>query len=261
VNGVRLKYEDEGAGPSLVLVHGSWTNHHGWDRVAPRLAERFRVVRHDRRGHSESEALPGTLEDDASDIAALAESIGLGRFHLACSSRGGVIGLKLVTARPDLVRSIVCHEPPLLGVLPDREAAGELIAAEGHVVEMIERGEIELAAQHFVDDIAFGPGAWEGLPRFIRETFIENATSYADEYRDSGVYDVDVEALERYEGGVLLTSSDDSPEWFGAIIDSLATILPKAERDVYHGAGHSPQGTVPDEYVRVVSAFIERNSV
>ncbi|HWC32977.1 MAG TPA: alpha/beta fold hydrolase, partial [Actinomycetota bacterium] len=75
VNGVRLAYDDEGSGTPLMLVHGSWTNRRGWDAVAGKLAERFRVVRLDRRGHSGSEAASGTLEDDAADVAALAASL------------------------------------------------------------------------------------------------------------------------------------------------------------------------------------------
>ena len=60
VNGVRLFYELQGTGAvPLVLVHGSWNSHHAWDLVAPRLAEVFRVLTYDRRGHSQSERPTG----------------------------------------------------------------------------------------------------------------------------------------------------------------------------------------------------------
>lgn len=61
VNGVRLFYELQGTGAvPLVLVHGSWNSHHAWDLVVPRLAEVFRVLTYDRRGHSQSERPPRT---------------------------------------------------------------------------------------------------------------------------------------------------------------------------------------------------------
>ncbi|HEX2089212.1 MAG TPA: alpha/beta hydrolase, partial [Actinomycetota bacterium] len=255
-------YDDEGSGTPLVLVHGSWTNRHSWDRVARPFAERFRVVRHDRRGHSESEPASGTLDDDAADIAALAEHLGLRGIHLVCSSRGGVIGLKVAAARPHFVRSIVCHEPPLLGALSrdgaDAELVDQLVAGEGLVVEMIEKGDHEAAARVFVERVAFGPGAWERFPRFIRQTFIENAETFAEEYRDPGVYSVDFDALRRFSGPVLLTTSDNSPQWFGAIIDGVAEVIPHVERYVYDGAGHNPQGQSPEEYVRIVGDFVAR---
>ena len=262
VNSVRLAYEDEGSGTSLILVHGSWTNRRGWDAVAPGLAERFRVVRHDRRGHSESVGAGGTLEDDADDMAALAEALGLGPFHLVCSSRGGVVGLKLAASHPELVRSIVCHEPPLLDIVPedrpDRRQIDEVVAGEGRVVEIIDAGDHERAARVFVEEIAFGPGTWERLPRFVRKTFIENAETFAEEFRDPGVYGVDVEPLRRFDRPVLLTGSDDSPAWFGVVIDRLAEVLPRAERHVYHGGGHMPQANTADEYVRIVGDFVSR---
>ena len=62
VNGVRLFYELQGTGAvPLVLVHGSWDSHHDWDLVVPRLAEAFRVLTYDRRGHSQSERRPGRV--------------------------------------------------------------------------------------------------------------------------------------------------------------------------------------------------------
>lgn len=262
MNGVRLSYDDEGSGPPLILVHGSWTNRHGWDLVAPRLAERFRVVRHDRRGHSESEAVGGTLEDDAADIVALGEQLGLGPFHLACSSRGGVIGLKLAAGRPNLVRSIVCHEPPLTDIVepdaPERKQIDDAVTVERRVTAMIDRGEHEGAARLFVEEVAFGPGTWERMPRFMRNTFVENTETFAEEQQDPDVHGVDVEALRRFSSPVLLTASEDSPSWFRAVIEGLAQVLPQVERHVYRRGGHSPQGNVPDEYVRVVSGFLAR---
>jgi pimeloyl-ACP methyl ester carboxylesterase len=262
VNGVRLAYDDEGSGDVLILVHGSWTNRRGWDLVAPKLAERFRVVRYDRRGHSESERVGGTLEDDADDMVALAEDLGLGTFHLVCSSRGGVIGLKLAASRPELVRRIVCHEPPLLDIVPaggpDRREADEVVAGEGRVVEIIETSDHERAARVFVEEVAFGPGTWERLPRFVRKTFVKNAETFAEEFRDPGVYGVDVAALGRFEGPVLLTRSDDSPAWFGVVLNHLDEALPRVERHVYASGGHMPQANVPDEYVHVVGDFLAR---
>ena len=67
VNGVQLFLEQTGErGAPLVLVHGSWGDHHNWDAVVPALSKSFRVVTYDRRGHSRSErpSAPGSIEDD-----------------------------------------------------------------------------------------------------------------------------------------------------------------------------------------------------
>ena len=80
VNGVRLFYELNGTGEvPLLLVHGSWDSHHDWDLVVPRLADSFRVLTYDRRGHSKSErpAGPGSVREDVADLAALIEHLEL----------------------------------------------------------------------------------------------------------------------------------------------------------------------------------------
>ena len=53
-------------------MHGSWASHHIWDLVVPGLAELFRVVTNDRRGHSQSERPreQRSIRDDVADLAA-----------------------------------------------------------------------------------------------------------------------------------------------------------------------------------------------
>jgi pimeloyl-ACP methyl ester carboxylesterase len=118
VNGVRLRYELTGQGDGVVLVHGSWDDRHGFDAVAPDLAERFRVLAYDRRGHSDGEG-GGTLDDDVADLAALIEGLVLGPAHVVGHSRGGAVALRLAIARPELVRTVNVHEPPLFALLAD----------------------------------------------------------------------------------------------------------------------------------------------
>ena len=103
-NGVKLYYEEAGSGQPLVLVHGSWTDLRSWDMVVPSLAERFRVVTYDRRGHSRSErpAGQGSVHEDVADLAAVIESLGLAPAHVIGNSFGGSIVLRLAAERPEL---------------------------------------------------------------------------------------------------------------------------------------------------------------
>jgi pimeloyl-ACP methyl ester carboxylesterase len=94
LSGITMGYDDRGAGPALVLVHG-----HPFDRSMwrPQL-ERFsrsgrRVIALDLRGYGESTVIPGTtrLETFARDIAALLDHLGIDRAVLAGLSMGGQI--------------------------------------------------------------------------------------------------------------------------------------------------------------------------
>ncbi|MBY6411995.1 alpha/beta fold hydrolase [Rhodococcus sp. BP-252] len=66
-------------GPTLVLVHGWPDTHHLWDGVASRLADRFRLVSYDTRGHGRSTGT-GTvaemrLEQLADDFMAVVDAV------------------------------------------------------------------------------------------------------------------------------------------------------------------------------------------
>src|SRR3954470_22236400 len=99
VNGVELHYELSGSGEPLVLVHGSWGDHHNWDPVVSPLAESFRVLAYDRRGHSASERPTGqgSVFEDADDLAGLIDALDLAPAHVAANSFGAVIALRAAT--------------------------------------------------------------------------------------------------------------------------------------------------------------------
>jgi pimeloyl-ACP methyl ester carboxylesterase len=153
-----------------VLVHGSWSSHDSWQLVAPELAESFRVVTYDRRGHSASERPngQGSVHDDVADLAALIEHLGLAPAWVAGNSFGATITLRLAGKRPDLLLGIAAHEPPLLALLAGHGEMAPLLAAVSEriaaVVDRIASGDHVGAAEQFVDTVAIGPGAWAELP-------------------------------------------------------------------------------------------------
>src|SRR6266536_701439 len=119
INNVSPYYETTGGGEPLVMVHGSWGDHHNWAPVVPLLSQSFQVMTFDRRGHSQSQtgSGQGSFAEDADDLAALIEQLDLAPAHVVGNSGGAVIALRLAAERPDLCRSLVVHEPPLIGLL------------------------------------------------------------------------------------------------------------------------------------------------
>jgi 3-oxoadipate enol-lactonase len=76
-----------------------------WDPQVPALAERFRVVRYDHRGHGGSPAPPGPydLADVAGDALALLDRLGVERAHVCGLSLGGMVGMWLASHAPERV--------------------------------------------------------------------------------------------------------------------------------------------------------------
>lgn len=96
IHGLRLQcYEwGDAAAPAVVLLHGGSAHSHWWDFFAGTLADAYRVVALDLRGHGNSDhADPPAyrIDDYADDVAACIDTLGLTRTMLVGHSMGGVV--------------------------------------------------------------------------------------------------------------------------------------------------------------------------
>ncbi|MGH2405611.1 MAG: alpha/beta fold hydrolase [bacterium] len=254
--------EEFGSGEPFVLVHGSWVDHMEWPFVVPGLAQRFRVVVYDRRGHSQSERLPtqGSIREDVADLASIIERTGAPA-HVLGNSMGASVSLRLAAQRPELMRTLLAHEPPLFGLLRDdpktKPLAEELDNRILPVVNDLAAGKMEEGARRFVDTVVFGPGAWDNLlPDEAKRTLINNAPTFLDECRDPEQFSIDLKALSRFSRPVLLSGGSESPPYFAPVLDQLASVFPNASRKTFPGDGHVPHFTHPAEYVEAIVGFI-----
>jgi pimeloyl-ACP methyl ester carboxylesterase len=111
--------------PPLVMI-GQPMEADGFATLASHFPDRT-VVTYDPRGLGRSTRKDGRVDntptDQAEDVHALIEELGAGPVELFASSGGAVTALALVAAHPGDVSTLVAHEPPLIPVLPDAEAA------------------------------------------------------------------------------------------------------------------------------------------
>lgn len=91
--------------PVVVLSHSLGATRGMWDPQVPPLAERYRVISYDTRGHGESPAPAGpyTPDDLVDDLVALLDEVGAERAHVAGLSLGGMTALRLAAREPDRV--------------------------------------------------------------------------------------------------------------------------------------------------------------
>lgn len=261
VNGVGLQYELRGSGRPLVLVHGSWVDHHSWDPVAESLARSFRVLTYDRRGHGGSEAPEGqgSVFEDAEDLVGLIEALELAPAHVAGNSFGGVVALRAAVRHPHVFRSLIAHEPPLFRLLAGTNLEAALAEVQRRVdtvVSLLERPDNEAAARAFVDTMAFGPGAWDSqLSAEMRAVYVANAPTFLDECRDPDGLQMDLDGLAGFDPPALLTSRAESAPFFGPVVDLLASRIPNADRMTIQGTDHAPHISMSDRYVELVTMF------
>ncbi len=105
-NGLRIHYEDHGAGAPVVLLHGGLvTGHLMWSNHVPALARNHRVLVPDSRGHGRTDNPEGRLGYDlmADDCAAFIEALGLDRPVVVGYSDGAQTALELGIRHPERI--------------------------------------------------------------------------------------------------------------------------------------------------------------
>jgi pimeloyl-ACP methyl ester carboxylesterase len=143
VPGASLRYDirdadGESTAPVLLMI-GLPMEASGFTTLAGHFRDRT-VVTYDPRGVGRSERTDGaagsTPEEHADDLHRLISALAAGPVEIFASSGGAVNGLVLVARHPEQVRTLVAHEPPAAGALPDRE---EALAAVEDISETYQR--------------------------------------------------------------------------------------------------------------------------
>jgi pimeloyl-ACP methyl ester carboxylesterase len=128
--------------PPLLMI-GQPMDATGFRTLASHFPDRT-VVTYDPRGLGRSTRKDGRLDNaptvQASDVHAVIEALGAGPVEMFASSGGAVTALALVAAHPGDVTTLVAHEPPLIPVLPDADAAERARAGFRDVYEAKGRG-------------------------------------------------------------------------------------------------------------------------
>jgi pimeloyl-ACP methyl ester carboxylesterase len=109
LNGIDLHYVDRGKGEPLLLVHGFGGCGGQLGSIADALAQDYRLIIPDLRGHGWSTGAPSsfTTLNASEDIAALLNSLDLRRVQAIGVSGGGMVLLHLATREPDRISSMV----------------------------------------------------------------------------------------------------------------------------------------------------------
>ncbi|MET0961459.1 MAG: 3-oxoadipate enol-lactonase [Noviherbaspirillum sp.] len=134
--GVRLYYEIEGRedAPLLVLSNSLGTDLGMWAPQMPALLQRFRVLRHDARGHGQSDIPPGpySVEQLGGDVLALMDHLKIERAHFCGLSMGGMIGMWLGTHHAGrLNRLVLCNTAAKIGTPDTWNSRIAKVEAEG----------------------------------------------------------------------------------------------------------------------------------
>jgi len=240
-------------GPLVVLVHGSMDRSAGLLRLGRRLADRFAVLRYDRRGYGRSAAVgpPFDAVHQVTDLAGLLGDRGVGPGAPAAlvfgHSYGGNVALGLADRYPDLVAAVAIYETPMpwLDWWPDdtagAAAVGDLAPAD--------------AAERFMRRLV-GDRKWERLPAATRAARSAEGPAMVGELADLRQRAPWVGS--RVRAPVLALRGERARPHHRDAVAALPLMLPTCCVDVVPSAGHVGPNTHPDAVVERLVSFLER---
>ncbi len=108
-NGISIYFDDVGSGPPVVLGHSLLCSGEMWGPQLPVLAERYRVVNVDQRGHGRSGHLtePFDLYDMVADVVAVLDELSIDRAVWAGLSIGGMVAMRAAVTVPERVSGLI----------------------------------------------------------------------------------------------------------------------------------------------------------
>jgi pimeloyl-ACP methyl ester carboxylesterase len=261
VDGARLYYEMDGSGPSIVMIHAGVADNRQWNNEFRWLAERARVLRYDLRGYGLSEPVAADFTH-LRDLLGLLDHLDVPRPVVAIGcSMGGTIAMDYALERPAEVRALVMVGSGPSGLELDVPRLPKFADVE----RAFTAGDLDLACELETQIWFDGVGRTSAqVDRTMRRLAYEmNRLALSHEAKNIGRRRKDAEVpaagrLGEIRVPVLIVVGEHDIPFIHAAADYMAARLPSASRADIADAAHLPNMDKPDEFRRVLSAFLDR---
>ena len=261
-DGVRLYYEEAGAGTPVVFVHEFAGDMGSWEPQLRHFAHRYRALAYNARGYPPSEAPEDPARYGqaraADDIAAVMDAAGIDRAHVCGLSMGGFATLHFGFRHAARARSLVVAGCGY-GAEPDKraqfraeaEATAALIERDGMAAfaDIYSRGPTRVQFENK------DPRGW----REFRDRLAEHsqagaaATMRGVQALRPSLYDLTDEMAALRVPTLVLTGDEDWPCLLPGVL--MKQTIPSAALSVMVNCGHTINIEEPDEFNRICGAF------
>jgi pimeloyl-ACP methyl ester carboxylesterase len=280
VDGTALAYREEGEGQPVVFVHGSAHDLRSWGQQLPAIGASHRAIAYSRRYARPNEDIEPDADDQmlphVDDLVALLQVLDAAPAHLVGHSWGAFISLLAAVRHPQVVRTLVLQEPPVLPLVtsvPPRPA--ELFrllvrrprialailgfAAKTHVPaqKAFRRGDDEAGMRAFARGL-LGKEAYERLSQERMQQALENVGALRAQVLGAGFPPLSEGEVRGVDAPALLMTGERSPAYLPRLTDRLGQLLPNAERVEIAAASHLMSEENPGAVNRAILDFLAR---
>jgi non-heme chloroperoxidase len=256
INGRQLHYIEQGGGgegqqPVIIFIHGGLDDYRCWQfQIDSFSSKKYRSISYSRRFAYPNKwigniAQDNTIEDNAKDLAELIRKLDVAPAHLVGASYGAFITLYCVFRNPELAKTMVLNEPPILSFLgrsPIKEDVELLQQFRTQVLNPTEgafkRGDFKKAAQIFIDRVMEIDNFFDQLSEEDKQLLMDNARSLEGELESAQPSSFSIEDVKQIRIPTLIVKGELSPKYFLRIADILSDNMPNSEQIVIPNASH-----------------------
>lgn len=248
LNGLNIKFDIEGEGKPLLLLHGWGTDSSLYKPVIMPLSASFRVITVDLPGFGQSEKpkKPFTLTDYTQTIYELVSHLNLDTVTLIGHSFGGKIALDYTYTYPQRVEKLILIAPN--GTKPPQTLKRVMLAAvakTGKVITQIPPfTTLQKKAKEFLYTKIGEPDYLNAGP--LKETYLNIVKENIEE------------KMKQINKPVLLLWGDHDTEMPLDYATKIQKLLPKATLEILPQCGHFPFLEKPVEFMEEIRTFIEK---
>ena len=248
VNGAALAYREQGEGEPVVFVHGSADDLRSWDHQLPAFGASYRAIAYSRRYARPNEDIEPDADNQTlahvDDLVTLLRVMDATPAHLVGHSWGALICLLAAIRHPQVVRSLVLQEPPvlslfvstrprpmeLLGLFIRRPRTARVIFSFGAKTALpaeraFRRGDDEAALQAYARGL-LGKDTWERLPQERKQQARENLNTLRAQVLGAGFPPLSDDDVRGVAAPTLLMTGERSPAYLPRLTDRLQQLLP-----------------------------------
>jgi len=256
IDGITLHYAHEGREQTtpLVFINSLGTDLRIWNAVAAPFADRFTLIRYDKRGHGLSDCRPGpyTIRQLTSDLVGLLERLQEGAVVLIGVSVGGMIAMDFAINYPQRVRALVLSDTAAkIGTTDMWDERISLLRGYGmaHLAgAILERWFSPAFAGQY-------PAAYRGYFNMLTRTPLEGYIATCEAIRDADLSD----AVPSIKVPTLVVGGAEDGATPPELVRGLAEALPNAHFELIEQAGHIPSIEQPALLVAKIDQFLKEN--